>query len=206
MSSYKNNCCGNYGALASAMNGCGWNGVQPAYYNGPCPTAGGDYGWNGPGDDEVRRGARRCGCCGSDRPDRDRVERVQGIFTTPALLNVIAGASIPLICCGSPCRIDTVGGTVQIEEEGVYYAAYTMTPPAGETMTTTLTPSLNGVILPAGIVEVDSAAVRSLSAFSGQVIFRAGSCDRFAITSSEAIAIPAAPTPVLTVDIMRISE
>ena len=207
---YHCDCGGNRGALSCAMNG--WYGSQSAYYNGPCPNVNGEYACWRDDNDEVRgerrgdrRGEHRCGCC-RGRGDRDgNDEIVRGAFASPTPLSVITGAAIPLIACGKPCDIDSVGGTVQIEEKGVYYAAYTVTLPAGETLTTTLTPTLNGAVLPAGILEVDSAAAGALPVFSGQVIFYAGDCDRFALTTSEAITSTSG-APLVTAEVMRISE
>lgn len=206
MSFYKCN-CGNPAPFGGVLNACGWNYTPSPYYNGPCPTAGGEYRWEGEENaPEARRSRSACGCCPGERPNPGREERVRGSFTTPPLLNVIPGASIPLVPCGRPCDIDTMGGAVQIEKSGVYYATYTLTPPAGEALTTTLMPTLNGVMLPAGMVEVGGEVARAVSGFSGQIVFCANSCDRFALTTSEALSVPASGTPLLTMELTRIGE
>ena len=187
MRSYSCNSQNNRNLLAGLRCGCG--NFSP-FYNGPCPDANGC--WGGCGGPAAER---RCGC-----------PLVKGAFVCPVPLNVIAGASIPLSACGRPSGIDCVGGTVEVEEKGVYYAAYSLTVPAGTTMTTTLTPTLNGAVLQAGVTEVDTAEAGDVPVFSGQVIFAAEDGDRFAITSSEALAMPASPAPALSVELMRITD
>ena len=182
--------------------GCGWN-------SGPFP-----------GNDVRAERVAPAGCCewnDADAANDNDCERrrrhchrprpMRGAFVSPMPLSVAAGANIPLICCGPSCGINAVGGAIEFEQAGVYYATYALTMPAGETLTTTLTPTLNGAILPAGMLEMEATAERAVPAGpAAQVIFYAEAGDRFALTTSEAISLPAAGTPLLSVDSMRIDD
>lgn len=190
------------GRVSPAGCGNGWN--NNPYYNGPCPNADGDYAARGEQFDEERRFAPDC-CC-QRRGERPPRARVMGRFASPSPLSVIAGAPVPLVACGDPCGVDCVGGAVQFKSDGVYVATLTATVPAGETLTATLTPTLNGAVLPAGIMEIDPAAAGALPVFATQVIFRACSCDHFALTTSEAITSAAAGVPLVNAEVLRISE
>ena len=190
------------GRVSPAGCGNGWN--NNPYYNGPCPNADGDYAARGEHFDEERRFAPDC-CC-QRRGERPPRARVMGRFASPSPLSVIAGAPVPLVACGDPCGVDCMGGAVQFKSDGVYVATLTATVPAGEALTTTLMPTLNGVMLPAGMVEVGGEVARAVSGFSGQIVFCANSCDRFALTTSEALSVPASGTPLLTMELTRIGE
>ena len=139
MLAMSSNSCNSRNLLRYACGG--WNNPCSPYYNGPCPDADGGFA------------GTSCGC--RPRPGNGGAERsAQGRFMSPMPLNTIAGACVPLMPCGDPCGLETAGGAVEIKDAGVYYAAYTLSLPAGTALTTTLTPTLNGAALPAGAVEV----------------------------------------------------
>ena len=191
--------------MSSNRWNCGNGYLQYAcgpYYAGPCPNANGVCDEREARGDDGRRGRD---CCCQRRGGRDEEQILKAQFASPTPLTVTAGAAVPLIACGRPSGMIPVGGAVQIEDAGVYYASITATLPGGKELTTTLTPTLNGAMLPAGIVEVAPAAARALPIFSGQVIFRARGCDHFAVTTSEAITSTAA-APLINVELMRIGE
>lgn len=192
---------------------CGNPNYNSPYYNGPCPTVGGEYNGNGNGNGSGNDDDRNCRRHDDDRDECRRRRRrrgydrenIQGYFFTPSPLTVAAGAAIPFLpgctCYGG--GMDTAGGgMVEIEEEGVYYAAYTVMAPAGTALETTLTPCLNGLPLLAGVVDTADAA----EPVSGQVIFRADEDDMFALTTAAAISIAAAPMPVISMNILRIGD
>lgn len=136
-------------------------------------------------------------------PPVDPCPPLPGNFVSAAPLTVAAGGSIPLTANGTAAGYTVENGAVQIRNAGTYYLSYTVSVPAETALTTTITPVLNGVSLPAGAVSLDVVETDTPTAASGQTVFIADAGAVLTLSSSGAVGLTGT-TPLLSLNLLRI--
>lgn len=187
MANCRSNCSGctrGYGALNS-LYGC----RNYPYYTGPCPNA--------------------CGCYPDYPSPIDPEPQMMGAigsFYALGPVSVAAGGAVALTASMvNPRYFAVSGSSITIRQPGTYRAMYTLNVPTGLAVNTVMSLGLDGAVVAASGVDVETTTDTATANFAGQTIFTARAGDVLNLDSLSALNITSATTdPVFTLILERI--
>lgn len=141
-----------------------------------------------------------CGACVCREP-------VYGFFTQVGSLNIAAGGAVPFNGGSTVENIWKDGGSLTLDEEGVYLVTLSADIPANTALYTELDVRVNGVGTPGGTLIVDKDVATDPLQNSIQTVITVSAGAVVTVTSSAAVNLTAdsASAPIVTLTLVKIS-